>query len=275
MGNDRVLAITWSVTPRQPGRGVRGGSGLGVIQIMTQIKAAFEWIWVSQLWGEQGQSKIKGGRRSKDKALQQEFTVALLNQKTNLDFPHLPQSQIIGKEDWNAIFPQYRFQHAPAMAALYPTTPHSQPYVDAPSAKKKSLSQAFLSVHLPFNVFTWPPRGIPILGVFLTPEFPPQLRLYLSQQSSALAGSHSVLVSSCRKERNRDNWYSRKERVGWERTRKRKTKMEGWEWQRDEGLRSLGEGKEEGVPVVFKVLLVFAFITHTTVDSAHCLPPMD
>lgn len=66
MGNDRVLAITWLVTPRQPGRGVRGGSGLGVMQIMTQIKATFEWIWVSQLWGEQGQSKIKGGRRSED-----------------------------------------------------------------------------------------------------------------------------------------------------------------------------------------------------------------
>lgn len=56
MGNDRVPAITWLVTPRLPGRRVRGVSGLGVTQIITQIKATFEWIWVSQMGGEQGQS---------------------------------------------------------------------------------------------------------------------------------------------------------------------------------------------------------------------------
>lgn len=55
MGNDGVPAITWLVTPMLPGRGVRGGGGLGVAQIITQIKAMFEWIWVSRMGGEQGQ----------------------------------------------------------------------------------------------------------------------------------------------------------------------------------------------------------------------------
>lgn len=175
MGNDRVLAITWLVTPRQPRRGVRGGSGLGVIQIMTQIKATFEWIWVSQLWGQQGQSKIKGGRRSEDTALK-EVTVALLNQKTNLDFPHSPQSQIICKEDSNTIFPQDRFQHAPAMTALYPTTPHSQPYVDAPSAKKRASAKSSSLFAYPLMYLLDLQEASPCWGGVSSPQVTPQLR---------------------------------------------------------------------------------------------------
>lgn len=51
--------------------------------------------------------------------------------------------------------------------------------------------------------------------------------------------------------------------------------MEGCKWQRDGGLQGLREGEEKEVHVVFKFLLVFAFITHATVDSARCLPPVD
>ena len=59
MGNDGVPDITWLVTPRLPGRRVKGGGGLGLAQIITQIKATFEWIWISEVGGEQGDLKIQ------------------------------------------------------------------------------------------------------------------------------------------------------------------------------------------------------------------------
>ena len=51
--------------------------------------------------------------------------------------------------------------------------------------------------------------------------------------------------------------------------------MEGCKGQRDGGLQGLRVGEEKEVPGVLKFLLVFAFITHATIDSGHCLPPVD
>lgn len=59
MGNDRIPAITCLVIPGLPGRGVRGCRGdwpEGGGQITAQIKAWFEWIYGSQMRGEQGRS---------------------------------------------------------------------------------------------------------------------------------------------------------------------------------------------------------------------------
>lgn len=45
---------------------------------------------------------------------------------------------------------------------------------------------------------------------------------------------------------------------------------EGWRFTK------LGEREERGVPVVFQVLLVFAFITHTLLLTLHtACPPVD
>lgn len=67
MGNDGVPAITWLVTLKLPGSGMRGGGGLRVAQIITHIKAKLEQIWVSVM---RKQSQYVRRRQDEDVEIQ-------------------------------------------------------------------------------------------------------------------------------------------------------------------------------------------------------------